>query len=132
MIIKFWHIYMFSGHLNIYSIFKVMYVCMCVWTWQRLNGAFNWAWYLVCILQVTIGWTLLILVNIGFISFFTGVQKRVLIQYGLWNEIHKNVLITKGCLRFSSNLVYTLGAVQILRKHIFCNFRHPFPPCQQK
>ena len=42
---------------------------------------------LVCTLQVSVGRTLLILVNIGWIVFFTGVQKRILIHYGLWSQI---------------------------------------------
>ena len=28
-------------------------------------------------------------------SFFTGVQKRILVHYGLWNQIIKSVLVSK-------------------------------------
>ena len=43
-------------------------------------------------------------------SFFTGVQKRILIHYGLWNQILQSVLVCKRCIRLSSDLVCILQA----------------------
>ena len=41
-------------------------------------------------------------------SFFTGVQKRILKYYGLWNQILKWVIVSKRCIRLSSNSVCIL------------------------
>ena len=38
----------------------------------------------------------MILVNVEFIV-FTGVQKRIPINYGIWSEIIKSVLVSKWC-----------------------------------
>ena len=89
------YLYVLRTPKFIYAIFRVMNVCMCVslcvcmcvcmWVnmiaskrYIRLSSNF------VCILQVTIGRTLLILVNIGWIVFLQE-YKIILIYYGLWS-----------------------------------------------
>ena len=38
-------------------------------------------------------------------NFLTGVQKRILIHYGLWSQVHRRMLVSKRFIRFSSNLI---------------------------
>ena len=109
----------------IYAIFALMYVCMCVCVcmcvWVNTIASKRYirlSSNLVCILQVTIGQTLLILVNVGWIVFFTEVQKRIFIHYGLWSQILQSVLASKWWIRLSSNLIHIL-LVTIL--HIVAN-----------
>ena len=89
--LKFSHIYTFSGLRNLFMLFSgwCMYVCVCVWVNTMVSKRCNrLSSNLVCKLQVAIRQTQLILVNIGcIVFFFTGVQERILIHYGLWSQI---------------------------------------------
>ena len=82
--LRFWNIYMFWGLLDVFMQFLrlCMYVCMCVCV-RMSKLCIRLSSDLECVLQVTIGETLLILVNAGWIFFFTGVEKSILIHYGL-------------------------------------------------
>ena len=88
--LRFWRLYTFWGLRNSFMLFSRwcmhvcvyvrMCMCMCVNTIAskrciRLRS--NW----ICMLQVAVGRILLILVKIGCIVFFTGIQERILIHY---------------------------------------------------
>ena len=55
-------------------------------------------------LLVTIGRTLLILVHVG-CNFFTRVQKRFLVHYGLWSQILKSVPVSNNSF-YSAQILY--------------------------
>ena len=95
------YLYFLRSPKFIYAIFEVMYICMCasvcmsacmcVCMWMNTIASkrcIRLSSNLVHILQVTVGRNLLIWVNIGWIVFFTGEQKRIFIHYDLWTEFH--------------------------------------------
>ena len=61
----------------IYAIFTVMYMCMCIWVNMIVS---KWCICLnknfACLLQFTVGRTLLILINVGCIAFFSSNTKE--------------------------------------------------------
>ena len=92
------YLYVLGSPDFIYAIFMVKNVCMCMWMWVKIimsKRCIQLSSNFVCPLQITIGRTLLILVNIGWIVFFTEVQKRILIHYSLWNQILQSVLVSR-------------------------------------
>ena len=56
-------------------------------------------------------------------SFFTGIQKRILILYGLWNQILQEVLVSKGITWLNSNLVCILCITSLHFVSILANLR---------
>ena len=92
----------------IYAIFTVTSVC------TSEHDAFDW----VCILQVIVWRTQLILVNIGWIVFFTGKWKRILIHYGIWIQILKVFLNPNGAFDWAQ-IWYAHYSIQ---SYILCRF----------
>ena len=93
---------------------KSISVCICMWV---NTIASKWCIRLssisVCIriLQVTVGQTLLVLVDVR--QFFfkkTEVQKIIHIHYSLWSQILKSVLVSKWSIRLRLNFVCILQA----------------------
>ena len=77
------HIYTFSDFLNSFMLLLRWCMCVCMWVdttaskrciRQNLN--------LVCLLQVNVGRTLLILVNVGCLVFRRSKKKKIRMHYG--------------------------------------------------
>ena len=77
------YLYVLRSSEFIYAIFMVicMYVCVCLCVWGSMiasNQCIQLSSNLVCILQVTVGRILFILVNIGWIVFLQEYKKEFL------------------------------------------------------
>ena len=91
----------FSGDLYVYASMWINTIASKRWIWLSSN--------LMHSLQVTIERILLILMNFGFIVFsFTGLQKRILKNYGLWSQTLKSSLVSEWWIRLSSDWVCIL------------------------
>ena len=81
---------------------------------------------LVCILQVTLGRTLLILhsvLNLGLLVFLTGEQKIFLIHYSLWNQIIRTMLVFDIFIRFEISFICAIFTVMYvgMRMYVWVN-----------
>ena len=97
----FTYLYVLKSPEYIYAIFEVMYVCVCmcvclcayVCMWINTIASkrcIRLSSNLLHMLQVAVGRTLLILVNIGYIVFFTGVQ-----EFMIMHEFLRTFMIIK-------------------------------------
>ena len=97
----------------IYGIFKLIFVSMrpCVRVCMIMNNVTS-AWHthlssnLLCTLKITVGQTIMILVNIKLIFFFM-LQKLILMHFDPWSQVIKSLLVSKQCIWFSSNSACT-------------------------
>ena len=83
------YLYVLRSPEFMYTIFAVMYVCVYVCMWVNPIASERCVWLSsnsVCMLQVTVGRTLLIFVNIGWIVFLQEYKKEFLyITAKKWN-----------------------------------------------
>ena len=135
MTLRFWHIHTFSGLLNSLMLFSrwcmyvLMYVCMhvCISFWMSEHDGSKrcilLSSNLICILQVTVGRTLLIFVNIGWIFFYRSTKKnsfrlRPMESHSLMQSSIQMVHSTK--LRFGmSTILHIVSILANLRLIVF-------------
>ena len=94
----------------IYATFTMLYVCVCMWVNTIEFKRCLWlSSSLVCILQIIVGRTLLILVNVESIDFFyKSTKNNSYTLRPMESKSLNNVLVSKGCIRLSSNLLRKL------------------------
>ena len=56
-------------------------------------------------------------------TFFIGVNKGILTHYGIWGQIIKSVLMCKQFVRFSSNLIRSVGQKKKGGKPLFISMQ---------